>query len=357
MPRSSARIRSFSSRSATRNMSTSAIRSPVFGSTASGRSPLWKQKSFPWTWYEGRPSSETSFVACGMANASASRSAMVAMRLLCQRTSDRGDDLRAVRIVVERTNRVPDRPHHEPEGDRCPGEEHDQDIPTDPGAQQDRESKGTAGEQVDTPDDRLDAVDVLELRCLAERGWKRVPGAGERAGERALDGNRAEKGEPPGRIGEHWCRQVGGSAVRDQADHGLHGDETERQANEQPIASSPPLVRVHRERDDGRGHHPGGQARESPAEVERRDRQDALAEVAGEPAPEDRPDRRPAQAVFAVSALSRSICSSHHRAPHSLKSIPQRSTSSTKGGFAPGGTWRSRRAPRIASWNRRRPSS
>src|SRR6187551_2267986 len=84
MPRPSARIRSFSSRSATRNMSTSSIRSPVFGSSASGRLLRWKQNILPCTWYEGRPSSETSFVTCGIASANASRSAIVAIGLLCQ---------------------------------------------------------------------------------------------------------------------------------------------------------------------------------------------------------------------------------------------------------------------------------
>src|SRR5262245_22146154 len=70
-------------------MRTSAIRSPVFGSTASGRCPRWKQKSLPCTWYDGRPSSETSFVTCGIARASLSRSAMVATTALCQVDSTR----------------------------------------------------------------------------------------------------------------------------------------------------------------------------------------------------------------------------------------------------------------------------
>ena len=52
------------------------------GSTASGRRLRWKQNIFPCTKYDGRPSSETSFVACGSASASSSRSAIVAMAAL-----------------------------------------------------------------------------------------------------------------------------------------------------------------------------------------------------------------------------------------------------------------------------------
>src|SRR5262249_9265164 len=64
-------------------MSTSSSRSPVAGSTASGRRPRWKQYIFPWTWYEGRPS-DSSFVVSGIAIASSSRSAIVATPELCQ---------------------------------------------------------------------------------------------------------------------------------------------------------------------------------------------------------------------------------------------------------------------------------
>src|SRR5262249_48664087 len=57
-------------------------RSPVPGSTASGRGPRWKQYIFPWTWYEGLPS-DSSFVVSGISIASSSRSAIVATQELC----------------------------------------------------------------------------------------------------------------------------------------------------------------------------------------------------------------------------------------------------------------------------------
>src|SRR5262249_35338208 len=63
-------------------MSTSSMRSPVSGSTASGRRLRWKQNILPWTRYDGRPSSETSLVAWGRASAIASRSAIVATAMI-----------------------------------------------------------------------------------------------------------------------------------------------------------------------------------------------------------------------------------------------------------------------------------
>jgi hypothetical protein len=60
------------------------MRSPVSGSIASGRRPRWKQNIFPCTRYDGRPSSESSFVVSGMASASSSRSAIVATEGVCQ---------------------------------------------------------------------------------------------------------------------------------------------------------------------------------------------------------------------------------------------------------------------------------
>src|SRR5205085_4863999 len=73
---------SFTSRSGTRNMRTSSRRSPVSGSTASGRRLRWKQNILPCTRYDGRPSSETSFVACGRESASSLRSAIVATAMI-----------------------------------------------------------------------------------------------------------------------------------------------------------------------------------------------------------------------------------------------------------------------------------
>ena len=89
-PRSSATMISFSPRSATLKTSSRRARPPASESTASGRGLRCQQKTLPWTAYEGRPSSETPLVACGIASASSSRSRIVAMPQVCT-ARPRGD--------------------------------------------------------------------------------------------------------------------------------------------------------------------------------------------------------------------------------------------------------------------------
>src|SRR5205823_8558743 len=130
----------------------------------------------------------------------------------------------------------------------------------------------------------------------------------------------------------------------------------ERDTDEQPVATCAALVEVDQDRDRSRGRDPGDEPAQPQAAVERADGQEALAQEAGQPREQVAPESRFCQAAFALRRRFR--CFSHHCAPHSLNSIPQRRTRSTKSGsFPPGRASISRRTFRYSSCPFLRPSS
>ena len=137
----------------------------------------------------------------------------------------------------------------------------------------------------------------------------------------------------------------------------LDGDEAERDPDEQGVAARPALVEV--DQRPRRAPRRRSRPRALAARARRRTRRAAGSPPAGtrEPRHQDAPERRLGQAVV-FSLCNRSSCCWHHFAPHSLKSIPQRRTRSTKSGsLPPGRAAIARRISRYSSWPRRRASS
>ena len=163
--------------------------------------------------------------------------------------------------------------------------------------QQRRQPDTAAGEEVRTPDERLAAEDPLEPRSLAKPARERVPGAGKRAGQGSPERHRDEEREPPSCRQQHRLCQVDDRAVGGKPHGSLDQDEAQREAHEQPVAASPPLEQVD---DDGRrcgGADPDREPAQAQAEIERAEREEPLAQKAGQAGQQDAQEGRLRQAV------------------------------------------------------------
>ena len=268
-------------------------------------------------------------------------------------------DARVGLVVREPSHGVPDRPRDQREHHGRSRHEDDDEEAGDVAGKEKREPERAAGEEIETPDDRLDAVDPLELP--ASRGTRAGTGTRRRPGSRraaAAPAAEPRKASAPDRVRDHRRREVDGCAVREQPDDRLDGDEGEREPDQEPVTAEPPLVRV-----DEQGHRrcrrdPRSRAPQPPAR--RRTRPSGRKpsrRKPGMPAQQDSPERTAPSALSLASPRNRCSWSSHHCAPHSLKAMPQRRTRSTNGGSSPGRASIARSSSRYASCPRLRPSS
>ena len=123
-------------------------------------------------------------------------------------------------------------------------------------AREDDHADSAPREQVDAPDDRLDAEDAAVRARLLDLRRERIPGVREHSRERPSDDRRADVGEAPDRAHEHGLGEVDDGAVGDDPDHGLHEHERDRDERERAGPTTPALVQVEGDPDGARKDDP-----------------------------------------------------------------------------------------------------
>src|SRR5439155_11774577 len=116
-------------------------------------------------------------------------------------------------FLGQASDRVADRPGDQEEHRRRTGDDHDEQEILEATLEQGPEPEPAPQEEVETPDDRLDAVDALEVVGLPEPARKRVPRARERPGQRTPDRRRDEERNSPRAVHKDRLGEVDRGAV------------------------------------------------------------------------------------------------------------------------------------------------
>ena len=177
--------------------------------------------------------------------------------------------------------------------------------------------EAAAREQVDAPDDRLDAVDPLEPRVARNQCGNGYQAQASAPASGRPSGDRAEEREPPDRAREHRAARGRRSrcARRGPIDR-LDGDEHEREPDEQPVAAGAPLVaRRSATETTAAAAIPAASPRSLQADIERAEREEALAQEAGQPASAGRARNVGAVRPSLLRAAAAPAAPSHQRSP------------------------------------------